>query len=117
MAARGSRTRRRASGPQANMHGVARRDELLAMWEGKTGRAFELEYVPEDAVLERLQSHGRRCAAESSAMPLPLSVVLAPGTRLRDRRPGQRGWTPASFTRSSSAPPSTSTSTGSSQED
>ena len=30
-------------------------NELLALWEGKTGRALERVHVPEDAVLKQIQ--------------------------------------------------------------
>ncbi|GJN06086.1 hypothetical protein PR202_ga23774 [Eleusine coracana subsp. coracana] len=41
-------------------------NELLALWEKKTGKAFERVYLPEDAVLKQIQES-----------PIPLNIILA----------------------------------------
>ncbi|RLM91466.1 hypothetical protein C2845_PM08G07630 [Panicum miliaceum] len=43
-------------------------NELLALWEKKSGRAFEREYIPEEAVLKQIQES-----------PVPLNIILAIG--------------------------------------
>ena len=41
-------------------------NELLALWEKKTGRALEREYVPEEAVLKQIRES-----------PVPANIILA----------------------------------------
>ncbi|XP_062191246.1 isoflavone reductase homolog IRL-like [Phragmites australis] len=43
-------------------------NELLSLWEKKTGKTFERVYVPEDAVLKQIQES-----------PIPLNIILAIG--------------------------------------
>ncbi|CAD6239229.1 unnamed protein product [Miscanthus lutarioriparius] len=43
-------------------------NELLALWERKTGKTFRREYVPEQAVLKQIQES-----------PIPVNIILAIG--------------------------------------
>ncbi|EES00458.1 isoflavone reductase homolog IRL [Sorghum bicolor] len=43
-------------------------NELLSLWEKKTGKTFQREYVPEEAVLKQIQES-----------PIPLNIILAIG--------------------------------------
>ncbi|PWZ31813.1 Isoflavone reductase IRL [Zea mays] len=43
-------------------------NELLSLWEKKTGKTFRREYVPEEAVLKQIQES-----------PIPLNIILAIG--------------------------------------
>ncbi|XP_072999611.1 eugenol synthase 1-like [Typha latifolia] len=49
--------------PPAN---ILSHNELVSLWEKKTGRTFEREYVPEDVVLKQIQES-----------PMPVNVFLA----------------------------------------
>ncbi|RCV24255.1 hypothetical protein SETIT_5G070400v2 [Setaria italica] len=57
------------------------RDELLSLWEKKTGKALQREYIPVDAVLKQTQEGqclvGSIDHAEEAAMPL--NMILAIG--------------------------------------
>ncbi|CAO2174276.1 unnamed protein product, partial [Urochloa humidicola] len=92
--------------------------------DGQEVRAGRREYVPEDAVLDRIQRRRRR-SAESSAMP-PLSVILAVGHAAYVKGEEKAGFKMDSANgvdagelypddvKYTTGPPSTSTSTGSS---
>ena len=42
-------------------------NELLALWETKTGRAFERVHIPEDAVLKQIQGQWSCCLTPTTA--------------------------------------------------
>ncbi|CAD6232352.1 unnamed protein product [Miscanthus lutarioriparius] len=43
-------------------------NELLSLWEDKTGKTFQREYVPEEAVLKQIQES-----------PIPVNIILSIG--------------------------------------
>ena len=53
-------------------------NELLALWETKTGRAFERVHIPEDAVLKQIQGQPPYCLTPPARSQI---FIIKPLTR------------------------------------
>ena len=56
-------------------------NELLALWETKTGRAFERVHIPEDAVLQQIQGQSPCCLASNVRCSSSVADKIKPLSR------------------------------------